>query len=356
MAEVLIRDNNDPWRSAEPFAYELENALQDLLSTHPSLIPGVSADARTAREMQSGVGPADVVAVDSDGALTIVECKLAANQEARREIIGQVFDYAAQLSKMPIEEFEARWNKRASSPLFSPDDATARAALATNLAEGRFRMVLAVDQVNSTLRSIVEFISSTLRPETSLLVVEYRRWRDGSQEFLVPQMYGQNLQPIDTVPVPVRRTKTWTLEEYLNWVRANDPLALPAVEAIANAQTKLGSSYKGGGGQTPSGAFIMITSNGLAAKPFTFFVYPGTGTRLEINFDPSWTRQWQEDPDGGPHLELLLDELGNIPELAAAVRSVRESDLMNRPGVLLRTISASSLERITNALGSFNQR
>lgn len=57
--------------------------------------------------MQSGVGPADVIAVDADGALTVVECKLATNQNARREIVGQVFDYAAQLQKMPIDEFEA---------------------------------------------------------------------------------------------------------------------------------------------------------------------------------------------------------------------------------------------------------
>ena len=356
MGQLLIRDGDDLWRNAEPFAYQMEEALQDLLATHPSLIPGVSIHARTARELQSGVGPADVVAVDGDGALTLVECKLATNQEARREIVGQVFDYAAQLSKMPIEEFEARWNKRNGIPLFGSGDEAARSALAVNLAEGRFRMVLAVDQVNSTLRGIVEFISSRLRPETSLVLVEYRRWRDGSQEFLVPQMFGLDLQPTENVPVPAATTKTWTLEEYLNWVRVNDPTALAAVGAIAKVQTELGASYKGGGGKTPSGAFIMIAANGFAAKPFTFFVYPGAGTRLEVNFEPSWTRQWQEDPDGGPALKRLLDELEDIPELSAAVRSVRESNLMNRPGVLLRTISAPSIERITRALAAFNQQ
>jgi hypothetical protein len=355
VAQVLIRDGGAPWRPAKPFPYLLENELQDLLFTHPSLIPGVSAAARTVREMQSGVGPADVIAVDEDGALTVVECKLATNQEGRREIVGQVFDYAAQLSKMPIEEFEARWNKRTDDRLFGADDAPARAALPANLAEGRFRMVLAVDQVNSTLRSIVEFISSALRPETSLVVVEYQRWQDGSQQFLVPQMYGQDLQPIETVPLLPRTTKTWTLEEYLSWVRINDPSALPAVAAIVSTQEALGSTYKGGNGKTPSGAFIMIASNGLAAKPFTFFVYPGTGTRLEINFEPSWTRQWQEDPVGALRLESLLDELEDLPELAAAVRSVRESGLMNRPGVLLRVITGSSTDRITRALTIFNQ-
>jgi hypothetical protein len=355
VAKVLIRDGDAPWRPATPFAYELEEALQDLLFKHPSLIPGVSAAARTVREMQSGVGPTDVVAVDEDGALTVVECKLAANQEARREIVGQVFDYAAQLSKMPIEEFEARWNKRTGTPLFGADEAPARATLAANLAEGRFRMVLAVDQVNSTLRSIVEFISSALRPETSLVVVEYQRWQNGSQEFLVPQMYGHDLQPIESIPVPTRATRTWTLDEYLSWVRVNDPSALQAAEAIVSTQEALGSTYKGGSGKTPSGAFIMIASNGLAAKPFTFFVYPGTGTRLEINFEPSWTRQWQEDPDGALRLEMLLDELEDLPELAAAVGSVRESGLMNRPGVLLRTISELSIEQIAQALVVFNQ-
>lgn len=355
MVGILTRDSGQPWRSPDTFAYESEDALQDLLATHPSLIPGVSGAARTVRELQSGVGPADVVAVDNEGALTVVECKLAANQQIRREIVGQVFDYAARLSKMPIEEFEGRWRKRTGQELFGPDDAEARTALADNLAEGRFRLVLAVDEVNSTLRDIVEFISSTLRPETALVVIEYRRWRDGTQEILVPQMYGRDLQPIEAVPVALTPKKAWTLDEFLTWVRNNDPAAISAASAIASTLTRLGSRYKAGNGKNPSGFFITVAANGLAAKPFYFWVMPGSGARLEVNFDPSWTNAWRLDPQAWSCVEAMLDDFEALPELSSAVRSIRESDLMNRPSVPLNAISTETTEKISRVLNTFSK-
>ena len=45
----------------------------------------------------SVTGYVDLVAVDSDGNITLVECKLASNQEIRRSVIGQIFAYAAGL-------------------------------------------------------------------------------------------------------------------------------------------------------------------------------------------------------------------------------------------------------------------
>lgn len=248
-----------------------------------------------------------------------------------------------------------RWHKRTGTSLFGPDEASARAELTANMAKGRFRMVLAVDKIHSTLRTIVEFVSKTFRPETSPVVVEYQRWKNGSQEFLVPEMYGRDLQPIDSLPLATPAKKTWTLEEYRSWVETNDPQGSFAVSTIVTAQETLGSTFRGGNGKTPSGAFITIASNGLAAKRFTFFVYPGIGTRLEVNFEPSWSRPWLENPEAKLRLESLLGELHELPEFTAAVNSVRESELMNRPGVLLRTISESSLERVVRALKIFSQ-
>ena len=355
MPEILMHDGDGSWRSPDAFDYDDEAALQELLAGHPTLIPGVSPDAKTVRELQSGVGPADVVAVDRDGELIVVECKLAANQQVRREIVGQVFDYAAQLQKMSLDEFEARWQKRAGSPLFGPTDSAARTALAANLSEGRFRLVLAVDRVNPTLRDIVEFLSASLRPETSLLVVEYRRWRDGTQEFLVPQIYGENLEPLDSLPAPAKPLQRWTLEDYLDWVEGNDPAALPTVTAIVNAQQELGSTYEGGRGKNPSGFFRMFASSGLTAKPFSFFSYLGAGTRLEINFEPTWTDLWREDADAWQRIQIMLDELEKLPELSVAVHSVRASNLWNRPGVLIRTLSPNSTSQIVQCLAALVQ-
>ena len=51
----------------------------------------------------------DIVVLDSNGDITLVECKLAKNPEGRREMIGQLFDYAARLWRMGLEDFEFQW-------------------------------------------------------------------------------------------------------------------------------------------------------------------------------------------------------------------------------------------------------
>ena len=43
----------------------------------------------------SGTGKADVVIVDASGDITVVECKLAANPEIRRRVVGQLLAYSS---------------------------------------------------------------------------------------------------------------------------------------------------------------------------------------------------------------------------------------------------------------------
>ena len=54
----------------------------------------------------SGTGKADVVIVDASGDITVVECKLAANPEIRRRVVGQLLAYASAIWQMSFEEFD----------------------------------------------------------------------------------------------------------------------------------------------------------------------------------------------------------------------------------------------------------
>jgi hypothetical protein len=112
-AAVLLRHSlTGAFRVPEVSGYAKEDQLQRILFKHPELVPGVTAPAVACREFQSGAGPADVVIVGADGSLVVVECKLASNPQIRREVVGQVLDYASRLWRMPIEEFESRWSER----------------------------------------------------------------------------------------------------------------------------------------------------------------------------------------------------------------------------------------------------
>jgi hypothetical protein len=123
--EILIRSGDGNWSEPSLTGYENEASLQQLIDEHPSLIPGVSERAVACREFSSGVGPADVVILDESGDVTLIECKLTTNPQVRREIVGQVLDYASRLWGMRVEEFEAVWRRAARtdvSPLSAFDD------------------------------------------------------------------------------------------------------------------------------------------------------------------------------------------------------------------------------------------
>ena len=90
-----------------------EEWLQELLYRHPQALPVAEIDDSfsglipVCREMETPVGPVDVVYVTRTGRPVIVEAKLWRNPEARRKVIGQILDYAKELSRWNYETFDA---------------------------------------------------------------------------------------------------------------------------------------------------------------------------------------------------------------------------------------------------------
>lgn len=130
-------------------AYTNESHLQQVIAESPGHVAGVSDDALTARELYTSAGPADVCIVDTDGTLTVVECKLASSSEKRRMVIGQVLDYASAISLGGEANFHGQWLRAGGPDLSSLDDG-GRERLENNIAGGRVHMCLAVDQIDST--------------------------------------------------------------------------------------------------------------------------------------------------------------------------------------------------------------
>ena len=195
MSGMLIRRTGEQWHEPSSTGYTNEAALQEMLAEHPSLIPGVSSGAMVCTEFESAAGSSDLVVFDPDGGLTIVECKLAANPQVRREIIGQVLDYASRKWQLSVDEFDAQWTKRTTVSLFGDSEIgiVRRAELETVLSEGRFRIVLAVDEISDDLRRIVEYLNTITLPEVAVIAVAYRRMIDGEVEIITPAIFGQEL-------------------------------------------------------------------------------------------------------------------------------------------------------------------
>src|SRR5437899_102976 len=93
--------------------YEFEKQLQKLLADHPSLLAGNQINPKAPRrwlfiERESGIpaeeGAADRwkidhLFLDQDGIPTFVEVKRSTDTRVRREVVGQMLDYAANATR-----------------------------------------------------------------------------------------------------------------------------------------------------------------------------------------------------------------------------------------------------------------
>jgi hypothetical protein len=109
MSEGIFVRRGDELIAMSEQQYELEDHLQELLSRHPDLLAGgqmnredprrwllVSREAGLPSEQDgSARWSVDHLFLDQDGVPTLVEVKRSSDSRLRREVVGQLLDYAA---------------------------------------------------------------------------------------------------------------------------------------------------------------------------------------------------------------------------------------------------------------------
>lgn len=224
-----------------------EANLHDYLEKYPELIPfeEIEDDPPTAlvigREVSVRSGSIDLLIIDASGRLTIVETKLAKNPEARREVVGQVIEYASFVSQWTADQVEHQavdYLKCGSAEEFylrlstkdqsvEPIDATAfKIQVEKNLKDGNLRLVIAVDEIVESLRSIVVFLNSFTRFDFVLLQLhEYSLGND--DHVFIPSLFGQ-MKPTSQRPP----TRTWDKKSFFEESTGIDPKIRAYVEKI----------------------------------------------------------------------------------------------------------------------------
>lgn len=226
--DVLLRVDGGQWSPPAATGYGSESEMQRLLAAQPALLPGVGDGARAVTEFGTRVGPSDIVVVGMDGDITVVECKLASNEEARRKIVGQVFDYAARMWRMPVAEFEARWIQRSGDPFASWLAPSGQEQLESNLAAGRFRLILAVDTISEDLRRLVEYLNAHTLESVQVLAIELSIAHAGNVDVLIPTVYGMEL--VESVGRGQQgQGPNWAVKDVTDWCVAHRPDLAAAV-------------------------------------------------------------------------------------------------------------------------------
>ena len=162
-----------------------EAELQDLLFRFPGTLPIPAIDAAYAgavpvcRELSTPAGYVDALYVNSLGRLTLAEFKLWRNQQARREVIGQILDYAKEFASWGYEDLQREVSKRLKSKGNVLYDKVRAHAPEVNEAE------FVGDGIREDVEHIVEFVQRHSGLHFSLALVEAALYRDGGQRLIV---------------------------------------------------------------------------------------------------------------------------------------------------------------------------
>jgi hypothetical protein len=211
---VIVGD--DELHKLQEAEYDSEAVLQELLVKYPGLLSGDrSEDPRrwllVAREMglpgEEGAGDrwsVDHLFLDDEGVPTLVEVKRSGDTRVRREVVGQMLDYAANATlHWPVETVRARFEARCESQGLEPGETLAQGLglegdpeafwqqVKTNLQAGRLRLLFVADRVPVELRRIVEFLNDQMTP-TEVLALEVPQFVGGGIRSLVPRLVGRS--------------------------------------------------------------------------------------------------------------------------------------------------------------------
>ena len=239
-----------------------------------------------------------------------MECKLAANPESKRKVIGQILEYASSLWGMSYRELDGRIRQSKGKSLTELiDDAVAgewdqsdfEQGVTRSLANGSFLLIIVVDAINDGLRRIIRYVNNCGESAFSLHALELHRFNASGTEILVPQLHGLSVKP--AAPAG-ETTKRWTRAEFFETLRGSvEPAVVGVVERLYEwAEGTADRVWFGRGVQTGSFSFHYLRE-GKTISVFTVY----TNGRLQLNY--GWLSRHV-------HIDVLEEFHRRIKELA----------------------------------------
>jgi len=340
-------------------AYDSEGYLQELLARYPSLLAGDQMDSveprrwiLIAREMGlpseedgSNRWSVDHLFVDQDGIPTIVEVKRSTDTRIRREVIGQMLDYAANgVRYWPVETLRARFEAScaAQKPPQEPTEALTQALgdsagdsedgiaafwsrVKTNLQAGRIRMVFVADEIPVELARVVEFLNTEMDP-AEVLAVEVKQFANDTLRTLVPRVIGQ------TAEAQIRKAGTtgrqWDEASFfLELEQRQGRGAVSVCRTIFDWANHRGLKKEWGKGGKDGSFSVRLQSEGTTYYLISAWTYG----RVEVQFETLKNKPPFDDKER--RLELLR-RLNEIPGVGFEPEAIGR-----RPSIPLATLA-----------------
>jgi hypothetical protein len=296
----------------------------------------------------------------------LVEVKRSTNTQIRREVVGQMLDYAANgVRYWPVavlrESLEATAAARGATgddliaelqPHLEPDEFWK--AVEANLAAGRIRMLFVADALPDELVRIIEFLNEQMSP-AEVLGIEVRQYVGAGHTVYVPHVVGQTMNAVTAKASA--RGQQWDRTTFLAAAAERCPnTEVALMRQLLDDVDRRGHKLSWGRGATPG-------VSGWYPIPV-----PGTPTavwQLNANNDAPTTHAYLVfyfadlvQRLGSAVVERAAARLEAIPSLVAKIAEARSTGWRKYPSVYLKDV-VSSPDRISalfDAIDALHER
>lgn len=314
----------------EKSGYLSEDHLQRLLASYPDLLSGDGNDATSPRrwlligrevgvpreEAGSSFWALDHLFLDQDGVPTLVEVKRGGDTRIRREVVGQMLDYAANgVAYWPVGRlqslFEATCEARGEDPetvlssFANGSEEEFWKTVKTNLQAGRIRLVFVADSIPPELQRVVEFLNTQMDP-AEVLAVELPRYAARGLQTLVPRVIGQTQEARSRKAGSDRSSRQWDRASILQELeRRIGAAASQTAERIMSWCERRGLRSSYGQGSRSGSFFPVIDRDSGWYCPFTLW----TTGQVEIPFQYLKARPEFESAEVREELRRLFNRI-----------------------------------------------
>ena len=278
---------------------------------------------------------------------TLVEVKRSSDTRIRREVVGQLLEYAANGTRYwPVEQlrglFEAGCRERGADPDVAllesfGDEIDVEAwwaQVADNLSHGRLRLVFVADEISRELRRIIEFLNEQMT-QTEVLGVEIRQYVDegGEHQTLVPRLVGQTERARTTKGGGRRRAGEWDMPTLLAEIATHGDQALEGAKALFGwAEPHPAVSVDFGKGATNGTATFRLQGGAVLTA---FRLWSDGGLQIPFSF-------MGDQPPFGASREAR-DELRRRISEALPDKNLRPEEETTNPGFKVPLLADSAV-------------
>jgi hypothetical protein len=357
-AGIFLIDGSGNLVELGPQPFVAEADFQALLARYPGLLAGGEIDPDSPRRwllvdrevaVPDGLGAngrwsLDHLFIDQDGIPTLVEVKRATDTRLRREVVGQMLDYAAHaLSHWSDDSLRTLFEQRPRNEGVGPDQELS-AVLAQelepavfwrkvkgNLQSGRIRMIFVADSIPAELRRIVEFLNEQLDP-AEVLAVELRQFTDPGRGIrgVAPKVFGRTAKA-EQRKTTARRAEQWTAERFFPEIsRRAGASSADVARRIHDWAIGRGSSIWWGSGRMDGSFFPNVGLGKEQLYPVAIWTYG----KIEFQFQtlkghPAFSRvedreRFRQRLESISGVDIRPDQLERLPSVPLTVFSAPE--------------------------------